>query len=187
MFDLSRLMWTQSNTPTDSVARESFDWLRKAAEAGHPTAQVNLAYVHVNEAYGHKKNPKFCSDLLRKAAMRSQNGASQLIVENGVELFTLGRGVLSPICAENTEQEERANRITRFRHGDWGQMRAEAWKANDRALDQNGTIFGRYNLDPERTLVIQKSLNDTSYFIHLEGEPEMGRSYLEWKLAHFLP
>jgi len=62
-----------------------------------------------------------------------------------VAIFRLGRIVSTPNALQSLTREDIFKGIQRHQAGDWGDLKAPDWEANDRALTQNGRIVSAYN------------------------------------------
>ena len=62
-----------------------------------------------------------------------------------VAVFRLGRLVSTPKALRSLTEEDILRGIQRHQAGDWGELSAEDWEANDRALTQGGRILSAYS------------------------------------------
>lgn len=61
-----------------------------------------------------------------------------------VAIFRLGRVFSSPNALQSLTQEDILKGIQSHQAGDWGDLDAADWDANDRALTQGGRIVSAY-------------------------------------------
>ncbi|MCB0353425.1 MAG: sel1 repeat family protein, partial [Bdellovibrionales bacterium] len=142
---------------------------RQAAEANHLPALVTLASFHLQEDCGLKKEPQRISDLLRIALKLGYHHALPMLAHNDLTLVPSRNGVLSPVCAHGTTDDERSMAYTRFRLGDWGHVRTWEWDENDRRLSGTGILQGRYPLEGKPAILVSTQ-DRKSYFMCFEGE-----------------
>lgn len=62
-----------------------------------------------------------------------------------VAVFRLGRIVSTPNALQSLTRKDILVGIQRHQAGDWGELTAPDWEANDRALTQGGRILSAYN------------------------------------------
>lgn len=62
-----------------------------------------------------------------------------------VAVFRLGRLTSTPNALQSLTRQEMLVGIQRHQAGDWGELTASDWAANDRALTQGGRILSAYN------------------------------------------
>jgi hypothetical protein len=76
-----------------------------------------------------------------------------------VAVFRLGRIVSTPNAFQSLTKENILEGIRRHQAGDWGDLKAPDWEANDQALTQGGRILSAYNAE-----------NGTRFWIITEGD-----------------
>jgi len=73
--------------------------------------------------------------------------------------FDLGRLVITPAAQEGLPRAEVCDALARHSQGDWGDVCAEDWEANDEALREDARILSAYH-----------SLEGIKFWIITEGD-----------------